>query len=169
MTDHAAPTGPRSSRLAVVGRLAFAVLVVGLLVAHGAYFSVTEGQAAVVTRFGAPTREITAAGPYWKWPWPIEQLHLIDARRRLFNTPFTATFTRDKRNVILLSYVAWHVEKPLLFLQAAANPVVAEKKLDGMVTAAKNFHLGRHDLSALLSTQPGSIKVDEIEAAILSD
>jgi membrane protease subunit HflC len=169
MTENAGASAGPSSPLAFVWRAGLAALVVGLLLTYAAYFSVTEGQAAVVTRFGAPVREITAAGPYWKWPWPIEQVHLIDARMKLFNTPFTATFTRDKRNVILLTYVAWRVEKPLLFLQAAGNRDVAEKKLDGMVTASKNFHLGRYDLSALLSTQPGSIRVGEIEQAILDD
>jgi membrane protease subunit HflC len=169
MNDNPDSTTPRTSWLALAGRIVFAALVVGLLVAYVSYFSVSEGQTAVVTRFGAPVREITLAGPYWKWPWPVETVHLIDARLKLFDTPFTATFTHDKRNVILLTYVAWHVERPLLFLQAAGNQGVAEKKLDGMVTAAKNFHLGQYDLSALLSTQPGATRVEEIEEAILGD
>jgi membrane protease subunit HflC len=169
MTNNLADPAPRSSLLGALGRIAVAAVVVGLLSIYATYFSVNEGQVAVITRLGAPTREITTAGPYWKWPWPIEQVHVIDARMRLFNTPLTATFTRDKRNVILLSYVAWHVEKPLLFLQAAGSREVAEKKLDGMVTASKNFHIGRFDLSALLSTQPGSIRMDVIEQAILDD
>ena len=169
MTDRATPRGARRSIMALAGRVAFAALVCGLLLAYGIYFSVSEGQAAVVTRFGEPVREVTEAGPYFKLPWPIEQVHLFDTRMKLFNTPFTATFTRDKRNVILLTYVAWHVEKPLLFLQATGSREVAEKKLDGMVTASKNFHLGQHDLSALLSTDPESLKVNEIEQAILND
>jgi membrane protease subunit HflC len=169
MTDHSVPPPPRLSWLKAVGRAVLMAIVVALLAAYATYFSVNEGQVAVVTRLGAPRREITAAGPYWKWPWPLEQVHLLDARVRLFNTPLTATFTHDKRNIILLSYVAWHVEKPLLFLQAAGSREVAEKKLDGMVTAAKNFHLGRFDLSALLSTEPGAIHIDEIEQAILND
>ena len=169
MTDRATPRVARRSIMALAGRVAFAALVCGLLLAYGIYFSVSEGQAAVVTRFGEPVREVTEAGPYFKLPWPIEQVHLFDTRMKLFNTPFTATFTRDKRNVILLTYVAWHVEKPLLFLQATGSREVAEKKLDGMVTASKNFHLGQHDLSALLSTDPESLKVNEIEQAILND
>src|SRR5262245_37777446 len=169
MSENAVTCTTRTSPLALLSRAAVSLLVVGLLLLYSIYFSVTEGQSAVITRFGAPVREITAAGPYWRWPWPIEQVHLIDARMKLFNTPFTATFTRDKRNVILFTYVAWRVEKPLLFLQSAGGRDVAEKKLDGMVTASKNFHLGRYDLSALLSTQPGSIRAGEIEQAILDD
>lgn len=169
MTDNAIAPPARSSPIALVGRALVAVLVAGLLLVHGVYFSVTEGQAAIVTRFGAPVREITEAGPCWRWPWPIEQVHLLDTRMKVFNTPFTATFTRDKRNVLLLTYVAWRVEKPLLFLQAAGSPEVAEKKMDGMVTAAKNFHLGRYDLAGLVSTQPEALKASEIERAILED
>ena len=169
MTENALAPPARTSLLSLAGRIIFAALVAGLLIAYGTYFSVSEGQAAVVTRLGEPVREISEAGPYWKWPWPIEQVHFIDARMKLFNTPYTATFTRDKRGVILLTYVAWRVEKPLLFLQAAGGPEVAEKKLDGMVTAAKNFHLGRYDLGALVSTQPGALKAGEIEQAILDD
>src|ERR1051325_3076695 len=110
MTEIAATSATKSGPLAFVWRAGLSVLVVGLLVLYSPYFSLTDGQTAVVTRFGAPVREITSAGPYWRWPWPIEQVHLIDARMKIFNTPFTATFTRDKRNVILLTYVAWHVE-----------------------------------------------------------
>ena len=169
MMETAPVTPARTGLFALLGRIVFAALVAGLLIAYGTYFSVSEGQAAVVTRLGEPVREISEAGPYWKWPWPIEQVHFLDARMKVFNTPFTATFTRDKRGVILLTYVGWRVEKPLLFLQAAGSPEVAEKKLDGMVTAAKNFHMGRYDLSALVSTQPGAIKASEIEQAILDD
>ena len=42
----------------------------------------------------------------------------VDMRHRFFNTPFTATFTKDRRNVILLSYVVWRVDDPLLFFQS---------------------------------------------------
>jgi membrane protease subunit HflC len=157
------------SLVGLVGRALLGGLVAGLLLAYGAYFSVSEGQAAVVTRFGEPVREITEAGPYWKWPWPIDQVHFLDTRMKLFDTPFTATLTRDKRSVILLTYVAWRVEKPLLFLQSAGGSEAAEKRLQGMVTAAMNVHLGRYDLSALVSTQPGAVKAGEIEQAILDD
>lgn len=105
----------------------------------------------------------------WKYPWPIERVHEIDARNRLYNTPYTATLTRDQKNVILLTYVVWRVEDPLLFLQSLGAPEAAEQKLDGMVAASKNFHLGRYELSALVATTPGAIQTEAIERAILGD
>jgi membrane protease subunit HflC len=150
-------------------RLIIGLGVAGLLIASACCVPVPEGHAAVITRLGEPVREVLEAGPVWKLPWPIERAYVIDRRSRLFSTPYTATFTRDKRNVILLSYVVWRVEEPLLFLQAAGTPEQAERKLDGMVTAAKNVQLGRWDLAALVSTTPGAVQAEAIEAAILSD
>ena len=77
MTETAPAQSPPTSLLSLAGRIVFAALVAGLLLAYGTYFSVSEGQAAVVTRFGEPVREISEAGPYWKWPWPIEQVHML--------------------------------------------------------------------------------------------
>ena len=154
---------------AMVLRIVLAATVVGLIVAYSMYFQVPEGYKAVVTRFGDPVRSLHQPGLSWKWPWPIERVHQIDVRCRLYNTPYTATLTRDQKNVILLTYAVWRVEDPLLFLQSLGSPEAAEQKLDGMVAASKNFHLGRYELSALVSTTPGAIQTEQIEQAILDD
>jgi modulator of FtsH protease HflC len=157
------------SPLALASRVLLAAAVVGLIVASSMYFQVSEGYKAVVTRFGDPVRSLDRPGLAWKWPWPVERVHSIDVRRRVYNTPYTATLTRDQKNVILLTYAIWRVENPLLFLQSLGTPQAAEQKLDGMVAASKNFQLGRHDLSALVSTTPNAIQTEAIEQAILED
>ena len=168
MTDH-----NHDSERVSLGRLLFrvvlAAIIVGLLVAYSMSFQVSEGYNAVVTRFGDPKRSVHEAGLFFKWPWPIEQAHQIDVRRRIHNTPYSATFTRDRKNVILLSYVVWRVENPLLFLQSVGNRQDAEEKLSEMVVHNKNFYLGRYDLSTLVSTDPQAIRTDEIEQSILTD
>ncbi len=153
----------------ILWQIVMATIVVGLIVAYGSTHQVSEGRSSVVTRFGEPVRVVETPGLKWKWPWPIETVHVIDMRYRFFNTPFTATFTRDRRNVILLSYVVWHVQDPLLFFQSLGTPEAAEQKLDGMVTAGKNYHFGRYDLTAVVSTDADSIQLDNIEQAILND
>ncbi len=150
-------------------RVLFAAIIVGLLMSYGSSFTVREGFNAVVTRFGDPTRVLTSAGFYWKWPWPVEEAHQINTRLRYHNTPFTATFTRDRKNVVLLAYVVWRVEEPLLYFQSLGSAEAAEQKLDGMIASAKNFHMGNYELTALVSTDPSQIKIEEIEEAILGD
>ena len=88
---------------------------------------------------------------------------------KLFNTPYTATFTRDKRGVILLTYVAWRVEKPLLFLQAAGGRRLPRRSLTAWSppprTSISAATIWRHSFPP----QPGAIKASEIEQAILDD
>ncbi len=170
-SDEEPRVGKRSAA-ALLWRVLLAAVVVGLIVAYSMYFQVSEGYNAVVTRFGDPVRSLHEPGLAWKWPWPVERVHQIDVRRRVYNTPFTATLTRDQKNVILLTYAVWRVEDPLLFLQSlgtAEAAEAAEQKLDGMVAASKNFHLGQYDLSSLVSTTPGAIQTEAIEEAILAD
>ena len=160
---------PPRPGLAVLFNTGVALILVTILVGYACYLQVREGTAAVVTRFGEPVRSITEPGPYFKLPWPIEDTRIFDMRKRVFNTPYTATLTRDRRNVVLLTYVVWRIEDPRLFLQSVGDEVAASAKLDGMVTAAKNTLMGRYDLSALVSTDARQIQTPEIESAIVSE
>jgi len=162
-------THPRRRTAATLFRWAIAVTVTGLLLAYGSSFEVREARNAIVTRFGNPVRTVREPGLHWKLPWPIEQVHPIDMRYQYFNTPLTTTFTRDRKNVVLLSYVVWRVDDALLFFQSLGAPKAAEQKLGGMVAAGKNFHMGNYDLTALVSTIPGQIQTDRVEAGILAD
>lgn len=150
-------------------RWGIAVFTLVLIAASSVLFTLREGQVAVVTRFGAPARVLTAAGLYAKLPWPIDRVHALDARKRLFNSRFAETLTRDKKNIVLRTFVVWSVGDPLVFLQSIGNLVTAEDRLDGLVTNAKNAILGRHELSALVSTDPVTLKISEIEEGILAD
>lgn len=154
---------------AILSRGALAVGIVAVFVVLDTFYAIEEGQVAVVTRFGRPVREIVEAGPYWKWPTPIDTLHVFDRRRRIFVTPEVAHFTRDKKNIVLSTYVVWHVERPLAFLQAVGNAETAETNLAGLVGAAKTQRIGRHDLSALVSTRRENLHVEEIETEITAE
>ncbi len=165
----AAAAEQRSAWPAILSRFLFALVVVGLLVAYGSTFTVQEQESAIVTRFGQPVQQRDEPGLYAKWPWPVEQVHFIDRRYKYHNTPFTETFTYDRKNVVMETYVVWRVEEPLLFFQSLGRAEEAEQKLDGMVSAAKNFHMGNFALSSLVSTDPDEIRTPEIERLILED
>ena len=75
--------------------------------------------------------------------------------------------TRDKKNIILLCYAVWRVDDPLLFHQSVGSMAGADTKLDGLVTNSMISVLGRYDLSALVSTEPEDLHVDDIEGEVL--
>jgi membrane protease subunit HflC len=148
---------------AVVGTLALAAIAF-----HAMAVVVTEGQTALVTRFGRPVRAATQAGLHWKLPWPIDSAIWLDMRRRVYETGLTEMLTRDKKNVIARTFVVWRVGDPLTFTQALGSEAAAGGKLDGLLANAAIGILGGHDLSALVSTNPADLQMDQIEAELLS-
>jgi membrane protease subunit HflC len=148
---------------AVVGTLALAAIAF-----HATAVVVTEGQTALVTRFGRPVRAATQAGLHWKLPWPIDSAIWLDMRRRVYETGLTEMLTRDKKNVIARTFVVWRVGDPLTFTQALGSEAAAGGKLDGLLANAAIGILGGHDLSALVSTNPADLQMDQIEAELLS-
>ena len=148
---------------AVVGALALAASIF-----HATAVVVTEGHAALITRFGRPLRAATTTGLHWKLPWPIDQASMLDMRRRVYETGHTEMLTRDKKNVIARTFVIWRIGDALAFTQAIGTEGGAEAKLDGLLTNAAIGTLGGHDLSALVSTNAGDLQVDQIESELLS-
>jgi modulator of FtsH protease HflC len=147
--------------------------VVGTIALSAIIFSATtvvvrEGQAVLITRFGRPLRAATQPGLHWKLPWPIDGAITLDMRRRVYETGQAEMLTRDKKNVIARTFVVWRIGDPLTFTQAIGNEAGAEDKLDGLLTNAAIGTLGGHDLSALVSTDPSDLQMDQIESELLA-
>ena len=148
---------------AIVGSLALAAIVFSATAVV-----VREGEAVLVTRFGRPLRAATESGLHFKLPWPIDQTSLLDMRRRVYETGHTEMLTRDKKNIIARTFVVWRIGDALAFTQAVGPESAAEGKLDGLLTNAAIGTLGGHDLSALVSTTPTDLQVDQIESELLA-
>jgi membrane protease subunit HflC len=130
---------------------------------------VQEGSAVLVTRFGRPLRADTVAGLHWKLPWPIDRASWLDMRRNVYEGGHTEMLTRDKKNVIVRTFVVWRIGDVLTFTQAVGDEQDAEGKLDGLLTNAAIATLGGHDLSAIVSTNADDLQIDQIEAELLAD
>lgn len=147
--------------------------IVGSLALLAIVFSATavvvrQGQAVLITRFGRPLRAATQPGLHWKLPWPIDGAVKLDMRRRIYETGQAEMLTRDKKNIIARTFVVWRIGDPLTFVQSIGNESGTEGKLDGLLTNAAIGTLGGHDLSALVSTNPNELQMDQVEAELLS-
>ena len=128
-----------------------------------------EGSVAIRLRLGRAVDVVDTAGLHGKLPWPIDQIAVLDGRRRVLKTRHTEMLTRDKKNVILLSYVVWRISDPLRFYQSVGTVEAGDSKLDGLVTNAKISVLGGYDLSALVSTKSEDLMTEEVESSILAN
>ena len=148
-------------------RLIIGAATVGALLIYAVSFQVHEGEAVVVVRMGKPVRVADSAGLHFKAPWPVAAAIALDTRQRIVTTPQTELLTRDKKNIVLTTSATWRVVDPVQFLRSVRSIQSADDKLQGLITNANIATFGRYDLSALVSTDPGTLSIDAIEADVL--
>ncbi len=147
-------------------KIFLATVVVVLIGYFGFTCKVQEGNCAVILRFGAPRQVVTDAGLYFRLPWPFESVVTYEGRMQYFESSRLETTTKDKRNIILQSYVVWQVSDPLLFHNSVGSQNKIDAYINDQVFSATNGVMGAYNLSGLVSLESESLKMDEIQAKI---
>ncbi|HKQ78871.1 MAG TPA: protease modulator HflC [Blastocatellia bacterium] len=137
-----------------------ALALVALTLLYRTVFTVDETQFAIVTQFGKPVRTIKDAGLKLKWPW--QSLLSFEKRLMVYNPRPSEFLTRDKKNIVVDSYVAWRIADPNRFLQTVNDRTGAEMRLHDTVWAAAAAALGNTDLSSLISSKPEEAPVQDM-------
>jgi membrane protease subunit HflC len=119
-------------------------------------FSVRETEFVLVTQFGRPVYTVTEAGLSAKWFF--QTATLFDRRLRIYNPRPSEFLTRDKKNLVIESYVAWMIQDPKRFVETVGDPVAAEMRLHDIVWSGLSAALGTHDLDSIISTTPDMVK-----------
>jgi len=127
-----------------------AIIAIGILVlGYRTFVTVKETEFVLVTQFGRPLYTIGNAGLHVKSP--LQSATYFDRRLRIYNPRPSEFLTRDKKNIVVDTYVAWKIQDPDRFLQSVGDPVAAEMRLHDIVWSGLSASLGDHDLDALVS------------------
>lgn len=162
----ASKKGSVSLMISRIAKYATAAVVLLVLFWFGFTYQVREGNCAVVLRFGAVRAETSEAGLYMKLPWPFEKVVTYDDRLITLESNKLETTTKDKRNIIIQSYVVFEINDPVLYHNSVGAQGVAEDYIQAQIASATNSALGGYDLAALVSLEAEKIKIDEIQALI---
>src|ERR1039457_5965474 len=127
---------------------AFVILAAQVL-GYRTFFTVSEAEFALVTQFGRPLYTVGGAGLHVKWAFQSETY--FDRRLRVYNPRPSEFLTRDKKNIVVDSYVARKVQDPDRFLQTCGDPLAAEMRLHDIVWSGLSAVLGSHDLDSLVA------------------
>jgi membrane protease subunit HflC len=127
-----------------------AIGLAALVLVYRTFFPVKETEFVLITQFGRPLYAVTNAGLHAKWAF--QSATYFDRRLRIYNPRPSEFLTRDKKNIVVDSYVAWKIQDPNRFLQSVGDPVAAEMRLHDIVWSGLSAALGGHDLDSLVST-----------------
>lgn len=150
--------------------LATGALVVLIFAALLFAFQVRQTEVVIVTTLGRYARSIEAPGLYFRWPWPIQNVHRFDNRIRNLEKKYEQTTTADGRIIVIDVFLGWRVKDPRKFLELFGdNLAAAERNLEIQLRTAKNNTVGSHPLADFISVDPQSLRFDQIEAEMLRE
>ncbi len=136
--------------------------VVVLFLVTSVFYQVHESQIAVVTQFGKPVRTVVESGLHAKWFYPFQKVHCFDRRLLTFDPPSAEFLTKDKKNLIVDAFMLWEVSDPIKFFVAVGNRSGAEARLADLLYSALGTKVGQKPFSALISSVPGQMELEEI-------
>jgi membrane protease subunit HflC len=131
-----------------------------LLLAWLTFFAVRETQFVLVTQFGKPLYTVADAGLHMKWFF--QSANYFDRRLRIYNPRPSEFLTRDKKNLVIESYVAWKIQDPKRFVETVGDPIGAEMRLHDIVWSGLAAALGTHDLESIVSTNLQTVNASEM-------
>jgi membrane protease subunit HflC len=147
----------------------FLLVLLAVLVLASAMFQVRETESALVTTFGKATRTFTTPGLHFKWPPPVERVEKFDSRLRILEAELGETTTKGAVPVIVNTFIVWRIAEPLAFFNAVGNVTEAQTKLKSQINDTQNKVIGRHFFSEFVNSDPEKIKLEQIEAEMLTE
>lgn len=133
------------------------IVLVGL---YRCFFVAQETEFVLVTQFGRPVYTVTDAGLHLKWPF--QSATYFDRRLRVYNPRPSEFLTRDKKNLVIDSYVAWRIEDPKRFVETVGDAIAAEMRLHDIVWSGLAAALGNHDLEVIVSPDPKMVQASRM-------
>jgi len=131
------------------------------------FFSVRETEFVLITQFGRPLFTVSDAGLHMKWFF--QSTSYFDKRLRVYNPRPSEFLTRDKKNLVIESYVAWRIQDPQKFVETVGDPIAAEMRLHDIVWSGLSASLGNHDLDSLISTNTQAVQAKAIFDQLATD
>jgi len=154
------------------GLFLLALVLVVVLLTTTVAFTVDELRDIVLIKtFGKVTRVYQgrqAAGLHFKWPYPIERLVRYDSRIFTVEDPYGELTTLDQQNILVTTYCTWRIHDPVQFHRAVEKVSAAETRVRDRLGNHKGIVGSSHMLEDFVNTDPGRMRIAEIEQEILT-
>ena len=115
------------------------VIVAALIIVLNSAFVIRENQYGIVKEFGKIEKVISEPGLYFKVPM-VQEVDTVSKELLLYDIAKSDVITKDKKSMIVDSFVLWRITDPKVFAQTLNSSTVnAEGRIDVAVyNAVKN-------------------------------
>lgn len=120
------------------------------------FFSISETEVGIVTRFGQIKSEITTPGLRIKTPF-MDQVTTFEKRLLIFDAPPDSLLTRDKKRLIIDVYARGRIVDPKIFKERLGDEQRAADRAVDIISSELRREIGVHNQSEIITTQRDSM------------
>ncbi len=139
------------------------ILLLLVIVASGAFYTVAENQYACTFRFSEIVSTTDTAGLHVKIPF-VDSVKYFPKATQLYDIPPSEVYTSDKQTMTVDCYILWHIAEPQQFYRALGTTSVAEDRLDAITYTALKIALGNLAQADIINMNDGAERNDIYES-----
>ncbi len=141
------------------------LVLVGLLVLSGAFYTLEEGQQAVVLQFGRPVgRPVTEAGLHAKLPF-VQEVRRFEKRLLIWDGDPNQIPTKGREFIWIDTTARWRIADAQRFLESVATEAGAQSRLDDIVDSVVRDLVSGSELVELVRSGSGRLEPQVPEQA----
>ncbi len=143
--------------------LLISILTVFVL-AYFSFYTVDETEFVVVTQFGKPISTKNESGLYFKLPY--QSLNYFDKRIEISETPAVQFLLKENKPIIISTFIAWRIKKPLLYFQTIGKLNSPVSKLVDMLNSSLGNMIGLYTSEELINTDVSKLKITTLKSSL---
>ncbi|MFI4994203.1 MAG: protease modulator HflC [Hyphomicrobiales bacterium] len=136
---------------------ALVALVIVLIIASSATFTVHQTEYALVLRFGDVRRTISEPGLYFKLPL-VESVISLDNRILDLDVPAQTVVESDQKQLVVDSFARYRIRDPLRFYQAIGTMASATQQLTAVENAAVRGVIAESKMEDIVRNHRGELQ-----------
>ena len=134
-----------------------AVVVLAVLLAANAFYTVQENQYACTVRFSKIIDTEDQAGIHFKVPF-IDSIKYFSKATQFYDIPPSEVLTSDKQNMTVDCYILWSISDPLKFYQTLGSTSVAEERLNALTYNELKTVMGTLAQADIINMEDGALR-----------
>jgi len=134
-------------------------IVLALIIFASTVFVVDQRSYAIVFALGEMKTIISEPGLHFKLPPPFQNVIFLDKRILTIDSPEADRFiTAEKKNILVDSYVKWHITDPkLYYISIGGDEQRAKDRLNQIVKAALNDEITKRTVRDVISGERSKV------------
>jgi modulator of FtsH protease HflC len=142
-------------------------LLLFLILAPSALFTIDEAEQGILVQFGEPVGEvITEPGLHWKKPF-IQEVRRFDKRLLAWDGDVSQIPTLGREFILVDTTARWRIVDPLQFLRSVRDETGARTRLDDIIDSVVRDIVSSADLEEIVRSQDWDVDVKDLDEEVL--